>query len=331
MRALLTPEVAPRMGVVLLRPGKEVMALFRQGRVLVETVPDTIADMPSGLIPSAHQPLADEPMMLSIFENPDVIQSAGGLPSLDYWLMKGSECQWPHSTWHDANMTTLRHEPGSIRLCFHCDNKLREHFTERLASIARANVIEWLITTVRQDLHFDDSHVLTLPEFCWWLVMRNLAGAIPEEIARRSLRLPEEKHKPVMRESDIVPMPTAQEIILEKVERVVSLLVDPESPQSFMRRPKRSRWVHDKYTRWVKTQTCECCRRPADDPHHIIGHGMGGTGTKAHDLFVIPLCRKCHDRLHADVAAFEQKHGTQLELLFRFLDRALAIGVIVKV
>lgn len=52
--------------------------------------------------------------------------------------------------------------------------------------------------------------------------------------------------------------------------------------------------------------------------------------TKAHDLFVIPLCRECHDKLHADVAAFEKKHGTQLELLFRFMNRALAIGVITK-
>ena len=58
--------------------------------------------------------------------------------------------------------------------------------------------------------------------------------------------------------------------------------------------------------------------------------GISHTATKAHDLFVIPLCRECHDKLHADVAAFEKKHGTQLELLFRFMNRALAIGVITK-
>jgi hypothetical protein len=51
-------------------------------------------------------------------------------------------------------------------------------------------------------------------------------------------------------------------------------------------------------------------------------------GTKAHDLFVIPLCRAHHDELHADPVAFEAKHGDQLELLFRFLDRALEIGVL---
>ena len=31
MRALLTPEIAPRMGIVLLRPGAELMPLFRRG------------------------------------------------------------------------------------------------------------------------------------------------------------------------------------------------------------------------------------------------------------------------------------------------------------
>ncbi|EEV5793015.1 DUF968 domain-containing protein [Escherichia coli] len=66
----------------------------------------------------------------------------------------------------------------------------------------------------------------------------------------------------------------------------------------------------------------------ADDPHHLIGHGQGGMGTKAHDLFVLPLCRKHHDELHTDTVAFEEKYGSQLELIFRFIDRALAIGVL---
>ncbi len=96
-----------------------------------------------------------------------------------------------------------------------------------------------------------------------------------------------------------------------------------------MLRPKRRRWVNEKYTRWVKTQPCACCGKPADDPHHLIGHGQGGMGTKAHDLFVLPLCRKHHDELHADTVAFEEMYGSQLELIFRFIDRALAIGVLV--
>lgn len=104
--------------------------------------------------------------------------------------------------------------------------------------------------------------------------------------------------------------------------------VDPETPESFMLKPKRRRWVNEKYTRWVKAQPCACCNKQADDPHHLIGHGQGGMGTKAHDLFVIPLCREHHDELHADPVAFEAKYGDQLVLVFRVIDRALAIGVL---
>lgn len=78
----------------------------------------------------------------------------------------------------------------------------------------------------------------------------------------------------------------------------------------------------------MKTQTCACCNQQADDPHHIIGHGQREMGTKCHDLFVIPLCRAHHDELHRDVRTFEEKYGSQKELLFRFLDYAIAVGVI---
>ncbi|EIX1642946.1 DUF968 domain-containing protein [Escherichia coli] len=66
----------------------------------------------------------------------------------------------------------------------------------------------------------------------------------------------------------------------------------------------------------------------ADDPHHLIGHGQGGIGTKAHDIFTLPLCREHHNELHADPLAFEEKHGSQIDLIFRFLDRAFATGVL---
>ncbi|MDR9873528.1 DUF968 domain-containing protein, partial [Enterobacter hormaechei subsp. xiangfangensis] len=118
-----------------------------------------------------------------------------------------------------------------------------------------------------------------------------------------------EQHSSVMRESDIVPSLPATQIFQEKAKKIVAVKVDPETPESFMLRPKRRRWENEKYTRWVKSQQCSCCNNPADDPHHLIGHGQGGMGTKAHDLFVIPLCRAHHDELHADPVAFEAKYG----------------------
>ncbi|WP_435890237.1 DUF968 domain-containing protein [Escherichia coli] len=44
--------------------------------------------------------------------------------------------------------------------------------------------------------------------------------------------------------------------------------------------------------------------------------------------FVIPLCRKCHNELHAGVKDFEEKHGSQLLLLIRFLMHARNSGVL---
>lgn len=75
-------------------------------------------------------------------------------------------------------------------------------------------------------------------------------------------------------------------------------------------RPRGSQGVGKWKTRGVPEDVAILCHldpsipythpKPADDPHHLIGHGQGGMGTKAHDLFVLPLCRKHHDKLHAD-------------------------------
>lgn len=347
MRALLTPEIVSRLGLVLLKPGSELMSLFRHGRVLVQPEPENMAKIPSGMVPDACQPLAEDKSLESFFTDERVIRAAGGLSVLEGWLEKRVKaCQYQNSAYHHKELVTMRYSPGSMVVCWHCDNQLREQTTERLAALARDNVIAWVIDTVLASLGYNKERELSLGELCWWAVYSGIADAITETMALRALRLPEEPFQSVYRESDIVPMPPATSIMQAKVkslngmlerrqdtERQKPILVldaDPESPESFLLLPKRRRWVNEPYTRWVKTQPCEGCRRPADDPHHIIGNGMGGTATKAHDLFVIPLCRECHDKLHADLAAFEKKHGTQLELLFRFMNRALAIGVITK-
>ncbi|HCM5461789.1 TPA: DUF968 domain-containing protein [Klebsiella aerogenes] len=351
MRALLTPEVVPRFGVVLFKPGKELMRLFRNGRVLIESEPKSMAGLEAGAVPDARQPLAEDKELEGFFTSEKVINAAGGLPALEYWLERNKrECQFRHSDYHHNELVTMRHPPGAIQLCWYCDTRLREQTTKTLSDLARRNVVDWIIDTAILDLQLGLERELSLAELCWWAVYAGVADEITETMAQRGLRLPEDKFQSVYKESDIRPSVAATSILREKLPtdalkknghsqnalalpeqpKVLVLSVDPESPESFMLKPKRRRWVNQTYTDWVKRQPCECCRRPADDPHHVIGHGMGGTATKAHDLFVFPLCRECHDELHANLAAFEKKHGTQLELLFRFMNRALAIGIITK-
>lgn len=328
MRALLTPVVVKEFGIVAFRPGPELIPHFQRGRILLESEPERLAGLPTGELPAARQPLAEDPAMVPVFEHADVIKRAGGLSCLEAWLMRESGCQYRHSDYHHHEMVTMRHAPGVLRLCWACDIRVRDQFTNELAGIARENLVAWLLSVVRTGLGFDDSHAVTLPELCWWLTLNKLTHAIPETVARKVLRIPAEKVQSVTREADIVPSVPPTSIVEEAVKKVLALHVDPETPESFMLRPKRRRWQNEKYTRWVKAQQCACCQNPADDPHHLIGHGMGGMGTKAHDLFVIPLCRAHHDELHADAVAFEAKYGTQPELLLKTLDRALAIGAL---
>lgn len=328
MRALLKPVVIPELGLVAFRPGSQLLPHFHRGRMLIENEPERLSDLPSGEIPPAEQPLAEDPALHSVFTNEAVLRRAGGLSGLEDWLLRENSCQWPHESWHAENITTLRHTPGVIRLCWHCDNLLRDQQSSAVESIALANCAAYILTAVRRELGFDDTHSLTLPELCWWLARNGLADVIPEKAARQVLRLPKPVIQSVTRESDIVPTRGPSEIVQETAKRILALRIDPETPESFMLRPKRRRWENPTYTRWVKAQRCACCNNPADDPHHVIGHGQGGMGTKAHDLFVLPLCRAHHDELHRDPVAFEAKYGSQIDLLFRFLDRALAIGVL---
>ncbi|MFS3849677.1 hypothetical protein ACK6VD_25345, partial [Escherichia coli] len=75
MRALLTPEIAPRMGIVLFRPGSELMPLFMQGRVLLEPEPERYSSFASGAVPA-------------VFRNEAVIRRAGGVECLESWLLR---------------------------------------------------------------------------------------------------------------------------------------------------------------------------------------------------------------------------------------------------
>nr|WP_252382237.1 DUF968 domain-containing protein [Escherichia coli] len=321
--------MVPELGLVIVKPGRESMPVFHNTRVLVEPEPKSMRNLPSGVVPAVRQPLVEDKTLLPFFSNARVIRAAGGAGALSDWLLRHiKSCQWPHGDYHHSETVIHRYGTGAMVLCWHCDNQLRDQFTERLESMATDNCARWVLSVVRRDLGFNDSHVVTMPELCWWLVRNDLADALPESAARKALRLPKPVVPSVTRESDLVPSVPATSIIQDKAKKVLALKVDPESPESFMLRPKRRRWVNEKYTRWVKTQPCACCGKPADDAHHLIGHGQGGMGTKAHDLFVLPLCRKHHDELHADTVVFEEKYGSQLELIFRFIDRALAIGVL---
>lgn len=328
MRALLRPVIVRELGIVILRVGQDLLPLFG-GRVIVDFAPEYMIGWPSGAVPPARQSLGDDPVLAPFFANEKVIQAAGGVNGLKYWLKRQpGGCQWPHSDYHHKELVATEFHPGAIRLCWGCDTQLHDHHTKQLSDIAKANIIAWVIDKARQNLGFSKSHVLTLPELCWWATQRNIVDSLPEGMARRALRMPQDVIPSVSRECDITPGLPATSIIQEKVKPVLKLKVDPESPGTLMKRPKRIRLEKPTYLQWVKTQPCEGCGSPADDPHHLIGWGQGGMGTKAHDVLSIPLCRTCHTELHNDPVKFEQKHGSQPAMIIRVIDRACSLGVL---
>ncbi|MCV8596915.1 DUF968 domain-containing protein [Escherichia coli] len=348
MRVLVTPEIAHRLGIVLFRPGPDAMPLFMQGRVLVEPEPKSMRGLPSGVVPAVRQPLAEDEdkSLLPFFSNERVIRAAGGAGALSDWLLRHvKSCQWPHGDYHHSETVIHRYGTGAMVLCWHCDNQLRDQTSESLEQLAQQNQAEWMIDVIRHAMNGTQERELSLAELCWWAVCNQVTDALPETVLSRSMGLPAEKIRSVYRESDIIPgektatsilkqrtknlvLPTHQQQNRPQENKVVTLTVDPDSPAQYLRRQKPQREEMPVYTRWVKTQKCMTCGNQADDPHHIIGHGLGGMGTKADDLFVIPLCRKCHNELHAGVKEFEEKHGSQLLLLICFLMHAKNSGVL---
>lgn len=348
MRVLLRPVPVPELGLVVLKPGRESMQVFHNPRVLVEPEPKSMRGLPSGVVPAVRQPLAEDKSLLPFFSDERVIRAAGGAGALSDWLLRHvKSCQWPHGDYHHSETVIHRYGIGAMVLCWHCDNQLRDQTSESLGQLAHQNLSAWMIDVIRHAVNGTQERELSLAELCCWASVNDVVDAMTENMARRILKLPGEKIRSVYRESDIVPgEQTAISILKQRTKNiaplphahqqqnppqektVVSIAVDPESPAQYLQRQKPQREEMPVYTRWVKTQKCMTCGNQADDPHHIIGHGLGGMGTKADDLFVIPLCRKCHSELHAGVKDFEEKHGSQLLLLIRFLMHARKSGVL---
>ncbi len=332
-RALLTPYVQKDLGVVIFKPGSELIPLFGQKRLLITTVPEELSELPSGAIPSVSQKLVDDKRLADFFKDRRVILAAGGVSSLERWVERLPACQWDKTAdgYHDKNLTVHPFDGSYVRLCWHHEHKFRDMVLEEFFLIAERNRAAWILDSIRIELQIPDDQHVSFHELCWWVFSKGIIDALPDSAARKALGWkPQPAIKSVGREADIQPEFSPHEVLEEYVEQVnaiIALRVDPEPPESFMFRKKLKPWRNEKYTRWVKSQPCLCCGQQADDPHHLIGHGLGGTGTKTHDLFTIPLCRKHHDELHRDMLAWEAEYGSQVNLFFDFLNYSLGVGV----
>ena len=88
-----------------------------------------------------------------------------------------------------------------------------------------------------------------------------------------------------------------------------------------------SRSKDRKYLDWVKRQPSVISGLPADDPHHVVGHGFGGMGIKAGDYFSFPLTRQEHTMLHdMGYESWEKRYGSQVIYALKTLEGAVRMG-----
>lgn len=266
MRALLNVDIARHLGIVLLKPGSELMPLFGAGRVLVEMPPASMKKIPSGRLPDARQPLRDDMGIRPFFMKKAVITAAGGVSALESWLRRQvKNCQWTHSDYHHHELVPFRHATGVIIACWHCDNELKNQTEQTLDQLVGVNNADWVIDTARIALGLDAQRSLSLAELCWWAVGAGIGDEITEEMARRSLRIKDDGIKSVYRESEIIPSVPATSILSPRLEKtikptaiitpgkpLVPVNVAPVAPATLFARPKRSRWLSADFISWVK-------------------------------------------------------------------------------
>ncbi|EFN2459674.1 DUF968 domain-containing protein, partial [Escherichia coli] len=285
MRVLLRPVLVPELSLVIVKPGRESMSVFHNGRILVEPEPKNMRSLPSGVVAAVSQPLAEDKTLLPFFSDERVIRAAGGAGALSDWLLRHvKSCQWPHGDYHHSETVIHRYGTGAMVLCWHCDNQLRNQTSESLDQLAQQNLVAWMIDVIRHAISGTQERELSLAELSWWAACNQVVDALPEAVARRSLGLPVETIRSVYRESDIVPgEQTAISILKQRTKNIalplhvhqqqpppqektlVSIAVDPESPAQYLQRQKPQREEMPVYTRWVKTQKCMTCGNQADD------------------------------------------------------------------
>jgi len=166
MRMLLTPYLQRELGVVLLRPGSELLHYFSgRARLLIASEPDELKPLPSGLLPAVEQSLAADPRLSPFFQHDRVIDAAGGVDALSAWLKRGTECQWTAGDdYHHHNMDILDYDGRPIRLCWHHEHRLREQTLPELDAIAAQNVADWVVYRARSHFMFGEDNQLSLPE-----------------------------------------------------------------------------------------------------------------------------------------------------------------------
>lgn len=335
-RLLLTPYFQTECGIVFYRMPKDVSPSAFGERTLLQPAPDDLMTVKSGKVANVSENAA-ACAELAVFAQSTEVRKAlnardknyGDLPFTRF-VKQLQVCQCRDGKYCHTEKTLVEVENGAVQLCWHHDN-LRmngEISAETLKALADKNWEMFIAQQIRITLRKKLSSAIEFSDLVLFASIKGLLDNLDEDALQQFLGYPPLDHSGVSKESSIrfESTPNAK-VNLKTWADALKLKVEPEPLASFMAIPKLQRFEWRKWLQFVKSQPCVCCGRQADDPHHIIGYG-GAMGSKQHDLFVIPLCRIHHDELHRNVGKFEADYGSQIDLLFKFLDRAIGLGAL---
>ncbi|MBY6104889.1 DUF968 domain-containing protein [Ferrimonas balearica] len=166
-----------------------------------------------------------------------------------------------------------------------------------------------------------------------WMLVNGLADQIPQSLVALAAGQKEQGDTRRTAHGDRDTNARYQEPQLERLRRklgeqskLLNLSVLADNPNAEMMRPKSRRWESGKYLAAVRRLPCVVCDGKADHAHHLIGHGQGKMGSKAHDLLTMPLCAIHHSELHQDVAGWERCNGSQLEHVITTQSAVFGLG-----
>lgn len=192
MKAILTPDISPAMGLVIFKPSKELLPLFQNGRVVISPELPHLKHVVSGPIPNAKQPLANKRGLEGFFNADEVIRKLGGISMLTEYVktLSNGQCQATEEDedkYHFHRFCALHTESGVVWVCHHHDNHYRDNgATEALNELARNQRVEWVIARICEALGKDYDHVLSLQELCWWAFTHGAAHLLTDYIMREA-------------------------------------------------------------------------------------------------------------------------------------------------
>ncbi|MDO6707951.1 DUF968 domain-containing protein [Photobacterium sp. 1_MG-2023] len=331
------------LGLLMLKPGTKLLESFVEelgsNRVVVMPLPESFVNVPSGKLNQPIQAtksssLVDDDRLIAFFNHPEVRKRLGN--GFNFWMNQIQHCQLGDGTYCDKNLTITECAGGAVRSCWHHDNEARRSQGKKSEQLAKRNVLLWALSAVASQLGLGIQHALTPAELCWWAVRHEVYPHLPDAFLDDVFKR-EEAHKRVGLGAKRSTNARYAEPVSDLVERlakpVKKLEVDAEPPAMFMARPKANTWKSEAYLKFVRSLPCCVTGRKGSDldpvvAHHLIGHGEGKMGGKAHDLFTMPMLASEHQKFHHDPKAWEQQYGSQLEYVKATIKKALDMGAV---